>query len=231
MLRLRNFLPLVVALLVGATILGAPTQAHAGFTLNISDGSNSVAVTDNGAGDLDPATGQIIFSGAIGVFNINITVGTSNAPGTPTLAQLTINNTSITTAGFTGNKTLTFSLQDTGFFLPTGTNLNLVSQLSTTQLPANTNVTYQSFLNAQAGTQLSLNTVGGATGVDAVSVTNTPFSLTSVSTFHIAGTGTSETVQFTGLTAVAVPAPAGVVLALTGLPFLGLGCWLRRRKG
>ena len=28
----------------------------------------------------------------------------------------------------------------------------------------------------------------------------------------------------------AVPAPAGVVLALYGLPFLGLGTWLRRRK-
>jgi len=29
---------------------------------------------------------------------------------------------------------------------------------------------------------------------------------------------------------VAVPAPAGVVLALTGLPVLGLGRWLRRRQ-
>jgi hypothetical protein len=27
-----------------------------------------------------------------------------------------------------------------------------------------------------------------------------------------------------------VPAPAGLVLALTGLPCLGLGTWFRRRK-
>jgi len=37
--------------------------------------------------------------------------------------------------------------------------------------------------------------------------------------------------QFTGTTTLtAVPAPAGVVLALTALPVLGLGRWVRRRR-
>jgi len=228
--RFRNFWPLVAAVLVGAATLGSPTQAHAGFTLSVTDGTNTANITDNGSGDLDSAAGSIIFSGALGVFNINITVGTSNAPGTPSLAQLTINNTSITTTGFTGSKTLTFTLEDTGFTAPTGSSLSLLSQVSTTQLPSNTNVTYQSFLNNNGGTQLSLNTVGGTSGSDPVNISSSPFTLKSVTAFALTGTGSSETVQFTGLTAVAVPAPAGVVLALTAAPFLGLGCWLRRRQ-
>jgi len=241
MLRFCNFRYLA-AVLVAAALLGVSSSAHAAFSLTISNGTNSVTVNDNNtpAGtnsgstgsplDLDPASGQIIYSGMIGVFNVNITTGTSNAPGTVSLAQLSINDISTTTAGFTGTKTLTFTLQDTGFNLPTGANLQLESQVSTTQLPTNTNVTYQSFLNGNGGTQLSLNTVGGTRTSDSVSITTTPFSLKSVTTFTMTGTGSAQTVQYTGLTAVTVPAPAGVVLALTAAPFLGVGCWLRRRR-
>jgi len=230
------------AVLAGTALFWAPSPAQASFTLTISDGTNSVTVNDNNspAGsssgatglplDLDGQSGSIIYSGSVGVFNINITTGTSNAPGTPSLAQLTINNTSITSAGFLGTKTLTFTLADDGFTSPTGNNLLLQSQVSTTQLPANTNVTYQSYVDLTPGTPLSLNTVGGAIGFDSVNVTNTSFTLTSVTTFTLNGTGAMETVQFTGLTALAVPGPAGAVLALVGIPSMGIGCWLRRRK-
>src|SRR5687768_14366164 len=123
--RIRNFLPLVMALLVGAAILGMSGSAHAGFSLKISDGTNTVVINDNAAGtssgstgspiDLGAASGQIIYAGAVGVFDINITTGTSNAPGTPTLAQLTINDITTTTTGFSGTQTLTFTLEDDGF--------------------------------------------------------------------------------------------------------------------
>jgi len=229
----------VVAAAVAAVTLGAPSRADAGFKLTISDGSNSVQVDDNVvygippagfANDLDPAAGQVIFSGVIGVFNINITTGTSNAPGTPTLAQLTINNTSITSAGFTGSKTLTFTLEDTGFTAPTGSGLFLISQLANTQLPSGSTVGYQSFLNGTGGTALSLNTVGGASASNAVSISTTPYTLKTVATVTVTGTGGAQTVQFNGLTAVVVPAPASLLLALSAVPALGLGRLFRRKK-
>jgi len=236
MVRFRNFLP-VVAFLVGVAILGAPAHAQAGFQMTLSDSDgNSVVINDNnsplGSGlDLDAGTGRIVFSGALGAFDIQLDVGTSNAPGTPTLAQLTINNTSISTGGFVGDKTVTVTLQDTGFTSPTGPT-TMESQVSTTQLPANSNVTFQSFLNGNPGTLLSLNTVGGTRVGNDVNISTTPYTLKNVTTFtvHGQGVGTSLTVQTTGLTAVAVPAPPAVVLALTGLPFAGFGVWLRRRR-
>jgi len=59
-----------------------------------------------------------------------------------------------------------------------------------------------------------------------------PFSLSNEFRFAlltIAGGG--QSLQFTGTTSLtALPAPAGVVLALTALPVLGFGHWLRRRR-
>jgi len=227
-----------VAVLLGVAILGVPTQAQAAFQMTLADSDgNSITVNDNNLPlgtdpDLASQLGRIVFNGSIGAFDIQISVGTSNAPGTPSLAQLTINNTSISSAGFIGNKTVTLTLRDTGFFSPLGSNLALESQVSTTQLPANSNVTYRSFVNATPGTLLSLNTVGGTRISDTVSIGSSPFTLTSVTTFtvHGQGAGTELTVQTTGLTAVAVPVPAGMLLGLTGIPCAGLGFWVRRRN-
>jgi len=238
MLRLRKFLPLAAVLLVGAAVLVAPAQASAAFSLTLADSDgNSVVINDNnaplGSGvDVDPLTGRIVFTGSLGSFDIQISVGTSNAPGTPTLAQLTINNTSISSLGFTGSKTVTVTLQDTGFFNPTGKD-NLESQVSTTQLPSNSTVTFQSYLNGVAtGSVQTLTTVGGSRQNTAVNITTTPYSLKNVTTFTVQGQGANVglTVQTSGLTAVTVPVPAGLVLVLTGAPLAGFGAWLRRRK-
>jgi len=219
------------AVLVGTALLGAPTQADAAFTLTITDGTNTVNITDNGSGDLSSNSGRIVFDGTVGLFDIQTSIGTSNAPGTATLAQLTINNLSISSAGFTGTQTLTITLQDTGFTSPTG-KAGLESQVSTTQLPANTTVTYQSFLDSFTGTQLSLNTVGGTRINEDVTISSTPYTLKSVTSYTITGQGanTTLTVQTTGLTAVAVPGPAGLALALVGIPVAGFGYWRRRQK-
>jgi len=233
--KIRFHTLLIVAALVVAYTLGAPAQAHASFKLTISDSDgNTVIVNDN---NLPPGTdadtfaqlGRIGFSGSIGVFDIAITTGTSNAPGSLTKSQLTINNTSITSTGFTGTKTLTFKLEDTGFTSPTG-DLTLVSQLSNIQLPVGgADVTYQSFLDANAGTALNLNTLGGVQNYTQVSVTSTPYTLTSITTVTVTGMIADQTVQFTGLTAAVVPAPSSLVLCLASFPVLGLGWWLRRR--
>jgi hypothetical protein len=79
---------------------------------------------------------------------------------------------------------------------------------------------------------VKIDSLGAASVLDAVSIPNSPYTLGNVTTYtiHGQGAGTSLTVQTTGLTAVTVPAPSGVVLALAGVPLAGFGCWLRRRK-
>jgi len=60
----------------------------------------------------------------------------------------------------------------------------------------------------------------------------TPFSLTDVLSFTFAldaGSG-QATANVSASTVASVPAPAGVVLALAGLPCLGIGTWLKRRR-
>jgi hypothetical protein len=55
------------------------------------------------------------------------------------------------------------------------------------------------------------------------------YSLTSKASFTVSAGGTGNFSSHVNVT-TATPAPAGVVLALTGLPFIGIGSWLRRRK-
>jgi len=62
----------------------------------------------------------------------------------------------------------------------------------------------------------------------------TPFSMTDVLTFTFTlGKGSGQDTAAASFTTTAdaiVPAPSGVVLALTAIPLLGLGAWLRRRR-
>jgi len=130
MFRKRRILPLA-AVLLGIAMLGVPTQAQAAFTMTLADSDgNTLLINDNnlplGSGsDISVQLGRIIYDGSLGSFNIQTSTGTSNAPGSSSLAQLTINNLSISTAGFTGDKTVTVTLQDTGFTNPLGPNLDL----------------------------------------------------------------------------------------------------------
>ena len=238
MIRLRRLLPLAAAALFGATVLGAPTEAQAAFKLTIAEsGGASVTIEDGGSGDLASQSGTIMFAGALGDFNIQLSMGTSTAnPNGIGPAQLTINNTSISSGGFSGTRTITITLEDTGFTSPGVGNGNMLSQLSTTQVPTGTSVTFQSILdnpgtgNDYSGTLLSLNTVGGSSANDFVEIGSSPYTLRNVTTYTMVGQGSGNmiTVQSTGATVV-TPAPAGLILALSGLPVLGLGCWLRRR--
>jgi len=53
------------------------------------------------------------------------------------------------------------------------------------------------------------------------------YSLYTVVTVTFTGAGSVSFNEITGVT----PVPAGLVLALTGIPVLGLGTWFRRRRG
>jgi len=223
------------AILVGGAFFGAPSQAQATFTMKLtaSNGAGTVSQTVTG-------TGLIVFApGAFGDFNsVFVQVATSNSVANMSPAELTIASTNITTTH--ANASLTITLEDDNFHAPVNVHY-LASQLSNTQSPVGVaTITYTSFLNGAAGTTLTQTSTSGNVIVnDPVAVPTTPFDLKSVTTIKIHNpSGSSETVLLNGITDASptpvggplpTPAPAGLVLALSGAPFLAFGFRLRRR--
>lgn len=216
--------------LLSALLLGGPAAADAAFTLRLhQNGYTDAVVTDNVSGDGSSAVGVISFSGSFGDFQIQVTIGSSNSQAEKTPAQLSIISMSITSwdGVVVPSAPLVLTLQDDGFKVPAPGPVLMTSQLSTTQAPQGTNVSFQSFLDSSGGTTLSLNGVGGTSVVDPVNIGTTPYTLTNVTTITMTNGGTVNT---TGITYVATPAPSSAMLALASLPALGCFSWLRRRK-
>jgi hypothetical protein len=72
------------------------------------------------------------------------------------------------------------------------------------------------------------NGVGGGNSQTSFSPNGATYSLTNIGQYTLTS-GTDVTVVSGNTEVTPTPAPAGAVLALSGLPVLGLG-WLRRRK-
>jgi len=70
---------------IGA-IIGIMETANATPTFRISDGVNSVVVTDNGAGDSNSAAGQVTWIGSLGNWTLNVDTATT-FPALGTLAS------------------------------------------------------------------------------------------------------------------------------------------------
>ena len=110
----------VLTVIVAAiAILCTAGGARADFELQLSDGTTTTTIVDNGTGDGNSTTGLITFSGSVGGFSVNLTAGASKPViGLPNDAEMDLNDLTIT-AGSTGG-TLTIALADTGFSSPTG---------------------------------------------------------------------------------------------------------------
>jgi len=236
------------ALLDGATINGTAVSgtSHA-FTMV---GGSLVISTLT----VDPAAAGVGGDGNSKGFSITATVADSNSPGSPTVATIDLSSLHIKNqTGVAGNSTLTLKTGDTGFTMPNGASMAMVSTISATAGGLNTHnafVTFNSYFdntNAQFGTQQGTPTLnpsspgGPGTGLAAgfsMSANSSgtvngnppnPYSLTQV----LVGTvwnGDLFTDGSSGTTVFA-PAPAGLMLVLSGLPFAGgLGLWRRFRK-
>jgi hypothetical protein len=235
MIRFRRFLPLAAAL-VTAVSLGMPARAQAAFTLTLHEtGFTDVVVTDNNilSGDVNPAPGQITYIFGFGDFSTNINIGTSNSTPPTTPAMLTINNVEATS--HVAGATLTVTLEDTGFKAPGAGPVTVTSQLSNTQTPlASATVTYQTFINATGFTKITETSTSGNVVIADPGTVPGPYTLKSVTTITVnpflVGSASVQTTGSSVVDVAAVPAPAGVVLALAGTPILGFGCWLRRRR-
>jgi len=224
----------------GATILvDATTQ-----TVTSSGGASTAGASFNfSAGTVSINNLTISPTGATGGFKISATIADSNSPGGKVATIDTSSLSILNQTGTAGNSTLVLTTGDTGFTSPSGPSVGLTSTISATAAgtnSANASVLFNSYLdttNAQFGTQQGTPTIllsplspGSSLSGDtsaALTGTPSPYSLTEVAKITLAN-GDKLTDLSSGTTVV--PAPAGLALALTGLPLLGLGGWLRRRK-
>ena len=112
--RLKRFI--VTTAMVAVAMAYAVPSAQAAFVLTVVDGGPPVTVTDQGAGDLNPNVGIIIWSGTIGGWTIIVDTGFSKPylpnPANPDVAEIDLVWGAIASPGATP---LLMSLTDTGF--------------------------------------------------------------------------------------------------------------------
>jgi hypothetical protein len=221
----------VVALFFSAS------SADAGFTVTLHETGftdQTFTLTSGQLNDLGTQT--------IGDYNVTVSARDS-APGISTLfgGALVSQNTFTVTSSSAPAANLVITVKDDTFSSApygSGNSVTVINSLSTTEI-SNGTVTAHGFLTNSGNTatvsttDLSLTgpTLSGSVSNSAsgsVSPIGSTFTLGNVSTVHFNGTAGGEA-NFTVTTVAPVPAPAGVVLALTGLPLLGIGAWMRRR--
>ena len=254
----RSFRKLAALVLVAwGGFWATPPPARADFALQMSvDGQASTLGILTDVGQMTP--GVIQYSGSVSVgstayFNLAFTYATSNSPGDSN-GIVTIANTRIT--NLTGSAhTLTIAVSSTGFATPGVDQLYSTMSGSVTRYSATGSFTSYVDLNnglfvtsnpsdpskvinaptlAFSAAALTPNASFSGTSIsDTFGASNADgspivYSITNVSNYTIAGGG-SLTLSG-GNSETVAPAPSGMVLALSGVPLLGLGCWLRRRR-
>ncbi len=246
MVRFRKLLLGVMAIAL-AVFLVAPSSARAQLTIEVSTDGGATFTKITGSSTF--ASGSVTTAGGttIGV------QGSSNAPSGSQTAQISQVQLAINNGG-SGTDTfhLIVAVSDTNFKSPAG-QAGLTSSLSgSVAAGAVTGTgTFQSIVDynnhlfggfpgipggASSGNSFSTgpqsftitssfnNTVTGTT------IATIPFAMSNEFDIGNLSIGSGAQLGLTGTTTLAVPAPPTAVLALGGLPLLGLGGWLRRRK-
>ncbi|MDB5311192.1 MAG: hypothetical protein JWO38_5394 [Gemmataceae bacterium] len=227
--------------LVGAALVGAPSQASAAFQIALQEAGVLGGARTTVASGPDFTTAS--FTGTYGDFTVKVFSGASDNGAD--LSDLLSSTTSVTNNSNT-TKTLTLYVSQTNYTLPAGGPLELESGLGGSKNQGTT-VTLANIFRAYADKHNNLfgtadqgngpqSAVASGNTFDTGSATSlfhrlgvvTPYSLTSVITLQISAGGKVGFSAHENLTPT--PAPAGLALALAGMPFLGLGAWVRRRQ-
>lgn len=237
----------LLALLVGFVPLGA----RADLTLTISDGTNSVTVTDNELlADSDPTTGTIQYNATLfGEFSVDVN-GQSGRTSDPPDPELEIDTITVSTVGSPSSPppTLTMTLTDSGFISPGG-----LEQLQSTffgsivnmktKSTAGDSIGYQSVLLYQdaSGNPASYTTGPQTFTADGGMIATVPtpstleldlpapmtYALESILTFNLTN---GSMANAGGTTVMTAPEPATLGLAATGAAALLAFGWARRRR-
>jgi hypothetical protein len=242
---------LMAAIVAGIAALAGPATSQAAYELRLSS-NGEIATLDlttvtTGAGTIGSGTytgsssggGVVTLTGIVFQgYTISTNLTFSNSPGSPGLAQLSLSDTSIQrTAALTNNGTLSIAVSATDYSSPTGfTTNNTAFQTLYTPNNANGTVTLTSHVDltnslfGAGNTQSDTATTSFSSPINtqALPSINGLFSMTNeiqVSGLAVAVNNLPQ-IQASVDSTVIVPAPAGLILAATALPFVGL---LRRR--
>ena len=215
-----------------ASVVAVSAKPAEALVLKLSSGASTATIVDGGAGDLAVAeAGVIVFFGAVGAFNIDITTGSSKPQiGSATNPQLGLVSFNANSSGLA---TLKIELTDTDFTAPVPT-ATFESSVNGALVPGTVSLsTYLDVSNVAFGIATGLATIGpvgpgnNVGGVETnTAATADPFSLTMVATISHASAATT---QFDA-SITTVPIPGAVWLFGTGvLALLGIG-YTRRRQ-
>jgi len=233
----NNYLSLVATLVV-ATVLAAPTQSQAAFRLTLTDTNGpGVPVVVTG-----PDAAGASYTGSVGDFSIVIAFGASNSPGSANamtqVGSIIITNTSGTA------QTLTIEATAQNFNSPQSPPPLVMADTVSGSVLSGSLITgtFQGFADASnaqgghgfAGQLLTFGPKGAGSSfakdgiLGGFSPDGATYSMTVFESFTLSGGGT---LTLTGGNAqlTAVPAPAGIVLMLTSLPVV-MGYWASRRR-
>jgi hypothetical protein len=247
MLRVRKYLPHIMAAVIGAAILGAPSQAQASLRLTVSDGSTTQVFYNqgNGLAVLNNSIGQYTFTahlvstnfpgGTVGSLTQSVQFATAGSGAIPNLtltaAVIVDLGASPTTAQITGAALAPFANPTPGpWRVTTDVNGTVGQSVTSGQADGTTTVN---------GTPVSVSNVsipGIAESMNFAIVSTPPLSsytLTNQLVLRGLNNGIQQgdvSVQLSSsVIATSVPEPATLAGACVGLFSLGL-VKLRRRK-
>lgn len=199
------------------------TSAHAVPTLRIDDGVNpAVVVSDNGAGDVNPTVGVVLYSGALGGFTVSVETGISD----PVLGSVAFPHMDLNSVN-TGTGSLTIEFSDDaftptvpGFWAGVGGTAN-----GTADFAAYTDASNTLFAKTTLITDFGGTTFGpGAFSAEATGPgpTGAPYSITLVANIsQTAGVASYD------LELKAVPEPTTMILF--GMGLIGLAAFGRKK--
>jgi len=237
MKRFSHLLPLAVVLAV-ATLVGAPQSVRADLVIQVAENGGAFVTVASTAGSPTAPLGVTAAAISFDTAHYHIDVISGKEQQLTNLSELLSSTTSITRTVNGSVVTLNLKITGDGFTLPLPP-VTVLSHVGGTvaveAAPGGDTLAYHSIVGGNdVGAQNPDVSGVGSFANDKSALLNagsytSPFSL--VETFDINLKKVGDTLNYSSSTTLsAVPAPAGVVLALSALPCLGLGAWVRRRK-